>query len=201
MSEKKRKERIEGDLLGKLVDKGRLIETGFDLLAEYAFPEAEQDQITDMRFAYMAGAAHLFSSILAILDPGKRTTKVDLSRMTKIHEELGKWENLIQSKINPLFTNSERVNKVSEEKLGDGPIEEQYRKRMSELASFLDMEFNGNDKGNDRQIGFVLLVFKFGEGPGRTNFISNGADRRDIVTLFREMIARFEGQPEMEGHA
>jgi hypothetical protein len=29
----------------------------------------------------------------------------------------------------------------------------------------------------------------------------DGADRRDIVALMKEMIARFEGQPGMEGHA
>jgi hypothetical protein len=53
----------------------------------------------------------------------------------------------------------------------------------------------------ERETGFVLLVFPFGEKEGRANFISNGADRKDIVTLFREMIARFEGQPEMKGRA
>jgi hypothetical protein len=48
----------------------------------------------------------------------------------------------------------------------------------------------------------VLLVFPFGDAEGnRCNFISNGADRKDIVVLFKEMIARFEGQPEMKGHA
>jgi hypothetical protein len=31
--------------------------------------------------------------------------------------------------------------------------------------------------------------------------MSNGADRRDIVTLMKEMIARFEGQPELKGQA
>jgi hypothetical protein len=31
--------------------------------------------------------------------------------------------------------------------------------------------------------------------------MSNGAAREDIVTLMKEMIARFEGQPEMEGRA
>jgi hypothetical protein len=55
-------------------------------------------------------------------------------------------------------------------------------------------------KGDDRENGFVLLVFKFGD-KGRCNFISNGADRRDIVTLFKEMISRFEGQAEMRGRA
>jgi hypothetical protein len=47
----------------------------------------------------------------------------------------------------------------------------------------------------------VLLVFEYGEKEGRCNFISNGADRKDIVTLFKEMIKRFEGQPELKGTA
>jgi hypothetical protein len=51
-----------------------------------------------------------------------------------------------------------------------------------------------------QKTGFVLLVFPF-QGEGRCNYISNGADRRDIVVLMKEQIRRFEGQPEMEGHA
>jgi hypothetical protein len=47
----------------------------------------------------------------------------------------------------------------------------------------------------------VLLVFEFGEKEGRANFISNGADRKDIVALFKEMIQRFSGQPDVRGHA
>lgn len=87
--------------------------------------------------------------------------------------------------------------------LGDGPIVEQHREMMNVLAKDLDWAFNGEARGKDRETGFVLLVFPFGypgDG-GRCNFISNGADRRDIVTLFKEMIARFEGQPEIKGHA
>jgi hypothetical protein len=44
------------------------------------------------------------------------------------------------------------------------------------------------------------MVFPFGDH-GRCNYISNGPDRRDVVTLMKEMIQRFEGQPEMEGRA
>jgi hypothetical protein len=87
------------------------------------------------------------------------------------------------------------------EKLGDGPIETQYIEMMNAMASALDEMFNGKAKGNDRKTGFVLLVFPFNDHEGRANFISNGADRRDIVTLFREMIARFESQPETKGRA
>jgi hypothetical protein len=94
------------------------------------------------------------------------------------------------------------------ERLGDKPIEEAQRERMNLLAAFLDQQFNGDDAGprargeqDERKWGFVLLVYPMGEADGRCNFISNGADRKDIVVLFKEMIARFEGQPEVSGRA
>lgn len=88
--------------------------------------------------------------------------------------------------------------------LGDGPIQAKYIEQMNELARMLDVYFNGPaKKGADRDTGFVLLVFGFNDAgvSSRCNFISNGADRKDIVVLFKEMIARFEGQPEMKGNA
>jgi hypothetical protein len=87
------------------------------------------------------------------------------------------------------------------ERLGDAPVEEEYRAKMNALARFLDEKFNGDVKGAARKVGFVMLIFPFGGIPkSRCNFISNGADRKDVVTLFKEMIARFEGQPEAQGH-
>lgn len=85
--------------------------------------------------------------------------------------------------------------------LGDGPVEAKHREQMNAVARALDEMFNGPAKGADRQTGFVLLVFPFGNQDGRCNYISNGADRRDIVTMFKEQIKRFEGQPEMTGRA
>lgn len=90
---------------------------------------------------------------------------------------------------------------MSSHKLGDGPISPEYHEQMNAVAALLDEMFNGDARGSDRKVGFVLLQFPFGSTDGRCNFISNGADRKDIVTLFREMIARFEGQPEMVGRA
>lgn len=80
---------------------------------------------------------------------------------------------------------------------GDSPIVSKYRDKMNILAKFLDGHFNGKDKGTDRKVGFVLLVFPFNDGAAmeedpRINYISNGGDRRDIADLFREMIRRFE---------
>lgn len=73
---------------------------------------------------------------------------------------------------------------------------------MNGVAKALDVAFNGTKTGPDRETGFVLLVFPFGDKEGeRCNFISNGADRKDVVSLMKEMIARFEGQPEISGNA
>jgi hypothetical protein len=85
--------------------------------------------------------------------------------------------------------------------LGDAPIEPEYHAQMNGLARALDDLFNGSAKGPDRKVGFVLMIFPFGDGPGRCNYISNGADRRDIVIMMKEQIARFEGQPDISGRA
>jgi hypothetical protein len=85
--------------------------------------------------------------------------------------------------------------------LGDAPIQPEYVQMMNAMATALNEMFNGPAKGKDRKTGFVLMVFPFGEKEGRCNYISNGADRKDVVTLMKEMIARFEGQPEVKGNA
>jgi len=84
--------------------------------------------------------------------------------------------------------------------IGTGPIEERFRRKMNELAGFLDEYFNGKRKVDKRKTGFILLVFPFGH-QGRCNYISN-ADRADVVTLLREQLAYFEGQPDtLKGQA
>lgn len=73
---------------------------------------------------------------------------------------------------------------------------------MTKLAQAIDKVLNGDSHGQDRETGFVLLVFPFRETEfGRCNYISNGASRKDIVVLMKEMIARFEGQPDIIGNA
>lgn len=81
----------------------------------------------------------------------------------------------------------------------DEMIEAKYSAQMQGVAEALDSTFNGAAKHPDKKVGFVLLLFEYGTHDGRANYISNGADRKDIVSLFKEMIARFEGQPEMTG--
>jgi hypothetical protein len=85
--------------------------------------------------------------------------------------------------------------------LGSGPIEERHRAMMRGLATVLDQIFNGDDLGAAKKTGFVVMVFPFNNNSGRCNYISN-ADRADVVTLLREQLAYFEGQPDdLRGHA
>lgn len=82
----------------------------------------------------------------------------------------------------------------------DSKITAEYRALMNQIAAGLDEAFNG-PKGEPRKVGFVLLQFPFGGPEGaRTNYISN-ANRKDIVVALKEIVARFEGQPEMRGTA
>jgi len=84
------------------------------------------------------------------------------------------------------------------ERLGDGPIEPELRELLNGLAGGVDHVLNGKEQ--PRRNGFVLLVFPFEGREGRCNYISN-ANRQDVLTLLKEQVARFEGQPELQGKA
>jgi hypothetical protein len=93
------------------------------------------------------------------------------------------------------------------ERLGDAPIQAELHAKMNAIAKVLDETFNGKRKGEAREWGFVLIAFPFveaelakGGGSGRANYISN-AKREDVVTMLKEQIKRFEGQPDISGHA
>jgi len=73
----------------KLADEGRLIEAGWVALRIQAIPHnAPAVQLQEMRMAFMAGAQHLFSSIMTILEEGVMETEADMTRMELIHKEL-----------------------------------------------------------------------------------------------------------------
>lgn len=77
----------------------------------------------------------------------------------------------------------------------DQPIQEKYRETMRALAQALDDVLNPGLKGEDRKVGFMLLMFDFGETPtsDRINYISN-SERADAINSMKEFIARAEGR-------
>lgn len=87
--------------------------------------------------------------------------------------------------------------------MSHGPIEDDYLSKMNGLAIAIDEAINVDI--DNRETGFVLLMFKFGEPKhnGRMNYISN-AVRDDVIVALKELTANFEGRgPDSfpEGHA
>lgn len=73
----------------ELADKGKLIEAGWiGLRLACDLEDAPAIQLQEMRQAFFAGAQHLFSSILTILEPDAEPTDKDLARMDLIDREL-----------------------------------------------------------------------------------------------------------------
>jgi hypothetical protein len=76
-------------LTKELADQGKIIEGGWVALRTACIPlDAPPAQLHEMRMAYIAGARHLFTSIIAMLDPGTEETEADFRRMDLIHAEL-----------------------------------------------------------------------------------------------------------------
>jgi hypothetical protein len=73
----------------KLADEGKLIEAGWVSLRLAAIPlNAPAVQLDNMRMAFMAGAQHLFASMIGMMDPEPDETPDDMRRMDLIHQEL-----------------------------------------------------------------------------------------------------------------
>ena len=76
----------------QLTDEGKLIEAGWVSLKLAVIPsDAPRVQLDEMRMAFFAGAQHLFSSIMTILEPGAEPTDTDMGRMDQISKELEKF--------------------------------------------------------------------------------------------------------------
>lgn len=183
----------------ELTDQGKLIEAGWVGLRLAAMdPTAPADQLREMRMAFFGGAQHLFSSIMSILEPGAEPTDKDLERMGLIQAELQEFIKDFELRHLPP-KGATAATKPAKPTLGDAPIEAKYREQMNSMAQYLDRCFNGPELSG-KNTGFVLMTFEFGGDKGRCNYISN-ANREDVVVLLKEQLARFEGSPDVTGHA
>jgi hypothetical protein len=81
----------------KLADEGKLIEAGWVAMRRSCMPaDAPEVQVRAMRMAFMAGAQHLFASVMAVLDPGDEPSVADLKRMSLISAELSSFERVLR---------------------------------------------------------------------------------------------------------
>jgi hypothetical protein len=91
------------ELLAKeLSNRGCLIEAGWIIFKGMTIPPgASEIQIREMRLAFMAGAQHLFASIIGVLDPGEEPTDADLRRMDLIDRELDAFRKELELRYRP----------------------------------------------------------------------------------------------------
>lgn len=95
-------EAAASDVTKSLTDQGKLIEAGFAAFAHFVIPkDAPAIQLREMQLAFMAGAEHVFSSIMNILDPGEEPTEADLRRMDLIQTEIDAWRGRISERVHP----------------------------------------------------------------------------------------------------
>lgn len=98
MSEHKRKEAIRAAVdavTRQLTADGRLVEAGFGAMMILVYPAgvdgnvAGAARVAELRDAFMAGAQHLFGSMLgSLLDEDAEPTAADMDRMAQIDAEL-----------------------------------------------------------------------------------------------------------------
>jgi aryl carrier-like protein len=88
MSKREDIQRIAKEATKRFVDEGKLIEAGFAALQVIALQGRPDNQVRDMRIAYLAGAEHVWSSVISMLDAGTDETPADLRRMDMIQKEV-----------------------------------------------------------------------------------------------------------------
>lgn len=92
--------RFETILSPRLIDEGKLLEAGWASLRAAAIdPNAPDIQLSEMRLAFFAGAAHVYSSIMAMLEPGEEPTDKDLARMQQIAAELEAFGKVFEARV------------------------------------------------------------------------------------------------------
>jgi hypothetical protein len=93
MGESKRRQRIidaaTQSLSQGFMDAGKFVAAGFAIYKGRVLPEdAPQIQIDECRWAFFAGAQHLFHGIMGSLEEDKEPTEADMQRMDNIDKEL-----------------------------------------------------------------------------------------------------------------
>lgn len=76
----------------QLADEGKLVEAGWVGFRISVVPkDAPPIQLSEMKMAFMAGAMHVFTAMMSVLEPGAEETEADMRRMTLLHQEIEKF--------------------------------------------------------------------------------------------------------------
>lgn len=91
MGEHKRNVRAElASIIAEgMVDRGKLLELGFDALITVFHPDGVTDeQRKQLRRAWFLGCDHLFFAVMSVVSDGPQVTQRDMDRMAGVEDEL-----------------------------------------------------------------------------------------------------------------
>lgn len=98
-------------LVEEAAKQGKLILAGWlALKLQAARGGATKQQLENLRMAYYAGAEHLFSSLMNIMDPNEEITNADMEKMGLISNELQAWREEVQKEL----ADMEKANATSQ---------------------------------------------------------------------------------------
>lgn len=75
----------------RIMDDGRIVESGWQVLNSYLPENAPDMQRQEMRKAFFLGAHHVFGAMMMGLDEGEEATDKDLDRMSALADELSEF--------------------------------------------------------------------------------------------------------------
>lgn len=85
------KERLADDIVRSAGNAGLLVETGWQIHKGIILQIADNDpRLFDIRLAFMAGAEHVFTSLIGMMDEGDEITDGDMKKMALLDQEIGK---------------------------------------------------------------------------------------------------------------
>lgn len=94
---------LHDELIKRLSDQGKVIEAAFPGLRLGEHPliphGATADEIENAKLIFMAGAQHVWASMMCMLDPGEEPTARDVLRMALIDAELGDWTERLKLRV------------------------------------------------------------------------------------------------------
>jgi hypothetical protein len=64
------------------------------------------------------------------------------------------------------------------------------------IITALDKHFNEGRKGEDRDVGFVLMTFPINGGKTESTYTSNGVKRSYVARIMKNLIKRLEAAKE-----
>lgn len=74
------------------------VEAGWNVMRDLLIePDTTHSQLQQCKFAFFAGAQHLYAMVMSTLSPGGYITDGDLRRMTNLHTELDTWAKAVQA--------------------------------------------------------------------------------------------------------